>query len=117
MNELAYTKIGDYFIPDIKLSKQPAQPIGKYGRMRKAYLQEHRPILWNRLILTEQLYPHLLETEQAARKRLELLIPQFAKEAGATEELKAADPMKWVGMMNTCKARAEEIIQEELIFA
>jgi hypothetical protein len=85
--------------------------------MRKAYLKEHRPILWNSLILSEKLYPHLLEIEKAAQSRLELMMPELAKAAGATEALKASDPMKWVGLMNTCKAQAEEIILNELVFS
>ena len=84
--------------------------------MRRDFLKKHRPILWNRLILSEKLYPHLLETEQTAQSRLEQMMPELAKAAGATEALKASDPMKWVGLMNNCKAQAEETILEELIF-
>ena len=93
------------------------QPLGKYGRMRQKYLKEHRPILWNQMILEETLFPHLLEIEQAAQSRLEQMMPELAAEAGATEALKASDPMKWVGLMNTCKAQAEEVILAELIYA
>ena len=63
---------------------------GKYGRMRKAYLKEHRPLIYNQLLLTEKLYPHLLEIDETANSRLEQMIPQLAESAGATEELKAA---------------------------
>ena len=91
------------------------KPLGKYGRMRKTYLKEHRPILYNQMLLSEKLYPHLLEIDETAQNRLEQMMPQLAKEAGATEELKASDPMKWVGLMNTCKAQAEEILMAELI--
>ena len=114
-NTLTYTKNGDYLIPDLKLSEQQSKPLGKYGRMRKAYLKEHRPILYNHLLMSEKLYPHLIEIDETAQTRLEQMMPQLAKEAGATEELKAADPMKWAGLMNTCKAQAEEILLEELI--
>ena len=116
MAELTYSRNGDYLIPDLSLN-ETEQPIGKYGRMRKAYLKEHRPILWNSLILSEKLYPHLLEIEQAAQSRLELMMPKLAKAAGATESLKASDPMKWVGLMNNCKAQAEETILAELIYS
>lgn len=115
MSELTYTRSGDYLIPDLSLS-ETEQSIGKYGRMRKAYLKEHRPVLWNRLILSEKLYPHLLEIEQAAQSRLELMMPELMKTAGITESLKASDPMKWTGLMNNCKAQAEEIILNELIY-
>ena len=117
MSELIYAKNGDYLIPGLRLSEQGAQPLGKYGRMRKNYLKEHRPVLWNSLLLTEKLYPHLREIDEAANRRLELMMPGLMKSAGVTEELKASDPMKWVGLMNTLKAQAEETILAELVFS
>ena len=114
-NPMNYIQNGDYLIPDLKLSEQPEKPLGKYGRMRKAYLKEHRPILYNQLLMSEKLYPHLLEIDETAQIRLEQLMPQLAAAAGATEQLKANDPMRWVGLMNTCKAQAEEILMAELI--
>ena len=112
---IEYKPCGDYFIPDLKLRETP--PIGKYGRMRKQYLKEHRPILYNRMLLSETLFSHLCEIDETAERRLDALIPALAKDAGATEALKAADPLRWVGLMNTCKAQAEEVILHELIFA
>ena len=114
-NNLTYIQNGDYLIPDLSLSEQPEKPLGKYGRMRKAYLKEHRPILYNQLLMSEKLYPHLREIDETAQSRLEQMMPQLAKDAGATEQLKASDPMRWVGLMNTCKAQAEEILMAELI--
>ena len=93
-NPMTYIQNGDYLIPDLKLSQQPEKPLGKYGRMRKTYLKEHRPILYNQMLLSEKLYPHLIEIDETAQNRLEQMMPQLAKEAGATEELKASDPMK-----------------------
>ena len=117
MNELTYTRSGDYWIPDLSLSQQETQPLGKYGRMRKKYLQEHRPVLWNSLILSEKLYPHLREIDETANRRLERMMPELMQSAGVTEALKASDPMKWVGLMNNLKAQAEEVILTELIYA
>ena len=117
MNELTYTRSGDYWIPNLSLSQQETQPLGKYGRMRKAYLQEHRPVLWNSLILSEKLYPHLREIDETANRRLEQLMPELMRRSGVTEELKAADQMKWVGLMNNFRAAAEEQILQELIYA
>lgn len=116
MNELTYTRCGDYYIPDLKLSEQPEAPIGKYGRMRRRYLKEHRPGLYTSLILSEKLYLHLLETDRAAQERMDVMLPHMMEAAGVTEDLKARDPMKWVGLMNTLKAQVEEIILDELIF-
>lgn len=93
--------------PQPKLSETPEAILGKYGRMRKKYLQENRPGLYSRL----------LESEQAARNRLEQMLLALAQEADATGSLKPSDPMKWVGLMNTCKAQAEEIILSELIYS
>ena len=118
MTELTYTKNGDYRIPNLKLSEEPeSTPLGKYGMLRKTYLQEHRPILWNQMILSETLFPHLREIDEAANRRLEQMMPELMKSAGVTEALKAADPLKWAGLMNTCKAQAEEVILAELIYA
>ena len=114
-NPMNYIQNGDYQIPDLKLSEQPEKPLGKYGRMRKAYLKEHRPILYNQLLMSEKLYPHLREIDETANIRLEQMMSQLAKDVGATEALKARDPMAWVGLMNTCKAQAEEILLAELI--
>ena len=116
MEELTYTKNGDYLIPDLSLTEQQETPLGKYGRMRKTYLKEHRPILWNRMILSETLYPHLREIDETANRRLERMMPELMKLNGVTEGLKAKDPMKWVGLMNNLKAQAEETILAELVF-
>ncbi|MDY4508452.1 MAG: TnpV protein [Candidatus Faecousia sp.] len=116
MNELTYTRSGDYWIPDLSLSQQETQPLGKYGRMRKKYLQEHRPVLWNSLILSEKLYPHLREIDETANSRLEQMMPGLMQSAGVTEALKASNPLKWVGLMNSLKAQAEEVILTELIY-
>ena len=116
-NNLTYTQVGDYLIPNLALPEQPDRDLGKYGRMRRTYLKEYRPGLFNRLTLRGTLFRHLLEIEDAANSRMEQMMPELAKAAGATEQLKASDPMKWVGLMNNCKAQAEEIILAELIYS
>ena len=116
MEKLTYSRSGDYCIPNLVLTNQPDKPIGKYGRMRKQYLKEHRPTLYSALILSERLYPHLLEIDETANHRLETMMPKLMKSAGVTERLKASNPMRWVGLMNTLKAQAEEIILSELIY-
>lgn len=117
MEKSEYLKNGDYLIPNLTLSEQPETPLGKYGRMRKQYLREHRPALYSSLLLSEKLYPHLLATDQVANERLEQLLPPMIKAAGITEQLKATDQMRWVGLMNTVKAQVEEIIFVELIYS
>ena len=85
--------------------------------MRQRYLKEHRSSLYSSLILSEKLYPHLLEIDLTARERIEAMLPRMMEAAGVTEELKARDPMRWVGLMNTLKAQVEETIFQEIIFA
>ena len=117
-NNLTYKTSGEFQVPDLSLRENPqSQPLGKYGRMRQTYLREHRPVLWNSLLLSEKLYPHLREIDEAANNRLEQMMPELMKSAGVTEALKASDPLKWVGLMNTLKAQAEEAILAELVFS
>ena len=114
MTEITYTTVNGVQLPNLSLPE--SQPLGKYGRLRQKYLREHRPVLWNSLLLTGRLYEHLSEIEETAQARIDLMLPKLAAEAGATEELKAADPLKWTGLMNACKAQAEEVVLDELIY-
>ena len=116
-SKLNYTRTGDYLIPNLALSETETKPLGKFGRMRKKYLQEQRPILWNSMILSEKLYPHLREIDETANRRLEQLMSELMKRSGVTEQLKEKEPMKWVGLMNNLKAQAEETILSELIYS
>ena len=116
-NELTYTQNGDYMIPDIQLSEQPMKSLGRYGRMRREYLKKHRPILWNQMILSEKLYPHLYEIEETANRRMEQMMEELTKKEGVTEEMKSENPMQWVQTMNRLHAEAEETILTELIYS
>ena len=116
--ELTYTKVGDYYIPDLILDEDPATEkfYGKYGDLRRTYLREHKPKLWMVLVNTGRADDHLTSIEREAEQRMDTLLPQMMKAAGVTEELKARDQMAWVGLMNNCKARVEEIILADLIY-
>ena len=103
MNRFTYHRVGAYWIPELKLTEQSLHPIGKYGRMRRRYLKECRPMLYSHLILTERLHPHLAKNDDAANRRIELLMTKLARDASATERLKASDPMAWVRRMNALK--------------
>lgn len=115
--KLAYIKNGDYLIPNIALSEQATKPLGKYGRLRRTYLQEHRQAIFNHLVLSEKLFPHLNEVDKQAQHLLDTMIPPIMKAAGITEQLKATDQMNWVGLMNSIKAQVEEVIFAELIYS
>lgn len=113
-NNLTYTLCGDYYIPNISLSNTETKHLGKYGQMRKAYLKEHRPVLWNSMILSETLYPHLCEIDETAHRRLDQLMAELLRANPAPD--KAAQQIAWVQHMNMLKAQAEEIIFAELIY-
>lgn len=115
-NGIHYTLHGDYYFPDLELPGVPPQAIGHYGRMRLNYLQEHRPGLYTRLILSGTLYEHLAEIDQTSRWQMEQIISQMALTEGVDEILKAKDQMVWVGRMNNIRQCAEEIILAELIY-
>ena len=114
MKQITYTRCGDYNIPNLTLSETETKPLGKYGRMRRKYLQEHRPVLWNSMILSEKLYPHLREIDETANRRMEQLMSELLASAPAPD--KETQQMAWVQHMNALKAQAEEIILTELIF-
>ena len=115
-NGLWYELIGDYYIPVLTLSSEEQRPIGKWGRMHRDYLKEYRPIMFNDLILSGQLWTYLADMNEQAQERLSLIVEQMKATEGVTEEMKAADQMAWVSAMNSIRNRAEEIILREMIY-
>ena len=115
-NGLWYELIGDYYIPVLTLSSEEQRPIGKWGRMHRDYLKEHRPILFNDLIMSGQLWTSLADLNEQAQERLSVIVDQMKEAEGVTEDLKAADQMAWVGAMSSIRNRAEEIIRREMIY-
>lgn len=115
--ELTYTQCGDYLIPNLVLSDTREYHIGKYGRMRRAYLKDHHPALYSTLLLTEKLFSHLAEIDAACKNRLEIIEAEMMCREGVTEALKAADQMGWVRRRNSIHSRAEEIVLHELVYA
>ena len=116
-NGLWYELIGDYYIPVLTLSSEEQRPIGKWGRMYRDYLKEHRPILFNDLVLSGQLWTYLADLNEQEQERLFLIVEQMKASEGVTEELKAADQMGWVEAMNSIRNRAEEIVLHEMIYS
>lgn len=112
---IEYIRCGDYYIPDLTLPVEN-RPIGKWGRMHRDYLKEHRPIVYDELILSCKLWTYLADLNQQAQERLETIISQMTVAEGLTEELKSSNQLAWVQHMNSIRARAEEIIREELIY-
>ena len=111
---VTYSTVGDYQLPNLTLS-QPQKPLGRYGRMRRNYLMEHRPVLYNSMLLTGKLHPHLLEVEQTAESQMQQTMEQLLKQNPAPD--KEQNQMAWVQHMNSLKAQAEELVLTELIYS
>ena len=116
MNEITYTKQGDYLIPDLTLPTEPELPLGRYALMHRDYLERHQRVTYLNLLTTGKLNEHLYQTEQAALQRLEILVKQLCREQEVTEELKEKAPMQWIGMVGNIRSQAEEMILTELIY-
>lgn len=114
--ELTYTKCGDYYIPDIALSDTSKYQIGRYGRMHECFLKEHHSGIYTRMLLSETLWKHLSEIDEACRERVDTLILAMTRAGGVTEALKASDQMEWVGRMNSIRYRAEEMMLHDLVY-
>lgn len=110
-------KGGDYLIPNLVLPDTGDNQIGKYGRMRRRYLKEHRRVLYTNLLTSGDLPRHLAEIDQACKERMEIIVSAMVKQEGVTEALKAADQMEWVRCKNSIRSRAEEIVLTELVYA
>ena len=113
-NGLDYTLHGDYYLPD--LSVEAGYHLGKYGMARMEYLKQQRPNLYNRLLLSGKLSDDLHQVDRQAQHLLNTILPQMAKEAGVTEQMKLTDQLRWVGMMNTMKQQVDEIIWTEIVY-
>ena len=111
-----YTQVGDYLFPDLITRDAEQIPIGKYGRIRKRYLKEHRPVLFSNLLLSGKLDQHLAEIDRSCVDRLELLTQQMAEREGVNEALKAADQFEWVRRMYSIRNCVEEIVLNELVY-
>ena len=111
-----YTQVGDFLLPNLYFESGEDYHIGKYGRMRKRYLQENRPILFSNLLLSGKLDQHLAEIDRACADQVNLITRQMADREGVTEALKAVDQFEWVRRMNSIQNRAEEIVLNELVY-
>ena len=111
---VTYSTIGDYQLPNLILN-QPRKPLGKYGRLRRTYLMQNRPVLYNTMLLNGSLYPHLMEVEQTAESQMQQTMEQLLKQTSAPD--KENRQMEWVQHMNSLKAQAEELVLTELIYS
>ena len=117
MSEITYSRQGDYLIPDLTLPTEPELPLGRYALMHRDYLEKHKRVTYLNLLTSGRLNEHLAEIDRTARQRVEQTVTAMAQAEGVTEELKAADPMKWVGLMNNLRNAAEGTVLAELIYS
>ena len=116
-NGITYRLAGDVYLPLIAVSDNPTKPLGKWGRMRRTYLKEHRSGTYTEMLLTGTLMQHLSEIEETVERRMEQLMESLKKQYHLTEQMKSENQMQWVQMMNNLRATAEEMIQTELIYS
>ena len=111
---VTYSTVGDYQLPNLTLPQQE-KALGKYGRLRRTYLKEQRPVLYHTMLLSGSLYPHLMEVEQTAESQMQQTMEQLLKQNPAPD--KERQQMAWVQHMNSLKAQAEELVLMELIYS
>lgn len=115
--KIEYTKMGDYYIPNLVAPRQMKNfKIGKYGLLRLRYLKENKNALYQSMLMKNKLQKHLMYIDKMANDRVNELINKLAEKENITEKLKATNQMEWVGKMNNIKNRAEEIIIDEIIY-
>jgi hypothetical protein len=114
---ISYKLIGDYYFPNLIVSDANPGTIGCFGRERLEYLKNNRRVLYINMLTSGKLNEHLIETDETANDRMELISKQIAEREGVTEKLKFDDVMLWVQKMNGIRNRATEMIRDELIFA
>ena len=115
-NKITYTQQGDYLLPDLKLPEQPKVEIGIFGKRHLRYLEHNRKILYTNLLTKGKLTAHLAEIDKLAEDMFFRLVKQIAEREGVTEQLKAKDQMQWVRKMNNIRNRAEEIVNNKIIY-
>ena len=113
--EITYSKRGDFYYPDLVLPPQPSGDIGRFGRMRKKFLKDHRPDTFALMLMENTLTQHLVDIDRQANKQIDLITSQLAQAEGVTEDLKARDQLGWIQAMNSCRATAEGMVIREIV--
>ena len=115
-NGIEYERRGEQYYPALKLDEQTSYEISKYGKLHLEFMKQHRRGTYTTLLTENRLNEHLHNIDEQAHEQLDLLTAQMTKRMGVTEKLKASDPMRWVQMMNSIKASAEEIVLKEVVY-
>ncbi len=114
--KITYTQQGDYLLPDLKLPEQPKVDIEIWGKRHLRYIKNHHPIRYTNLLTSCRLTAYLADIDEEANKMFDRLVKQLAKQEGVTEQLKADNQILWVARMNNIRNRAEEIVNNEIIY-
>ena len=114
--KITYTQQGNYLLPDLKLPEQPKVDIGIWGKRHLRYIKNHHPIRYTNLLTSCRLTAYLADIDEEANKMFDRLVKQLAKQEGVTEQLKADNQILWVARMNNIRNRAEEIVNNEIIY-
>lgn len=114
-NGIDYVLAGDYYIPELKLPEEK-RTIGHYGRLHREYLRQAKPMVFNELILSGQLWMYLADLNEQATERRNVMMKQLMEKEGVTEDLKKKDRYEWVRRMNGIRSRVDEIIIKEMIY-
>jgi len=114
-NGIRYILHGDYYLPDLRLEPE-TRPIGRWGRMHREYLKEHRPVVFNQLVLSGNLWTYLADINEQAQQRMNVLIKQMMVSEGVTEELKEKHFLQWVCKMSNIQSQVNEIINNNFIY-
>ena len=117
MTKITYRTENGYRLPNLLPPQEPEIHLGTYALLHRKFLKQHRRVTYTNLLTSGRLNQHLMEVEQTALSRMEQITSDMAKSLGVTEELKACDQMKWVGLMNNIRQSAEEVVLNELIYS
>ena len=112
---IEYQLIGACYYPCLMIEEPPT--LSKYGRMRARYLREHKKALYFNLLVSGKLNEHLVEIDTSAWDMAEYLTKEMAKRQGVTEQLKATDMIRWIGMMNNIRSCVDEIVLNDIVYS
>lgn len=115
--EITYRTQNGFHLPNLLMPQEPSVHLGKYAELRRQYLMKHRRVLYTNLKTSCRLAEHLAEIEQSAKTMVEQAVQKMAQAEGVTEQLKAADPLRWTGLMNNFRHSAEEMVLSDLIYS
>lgn len=114
-DKILYVRCGDYYIPNLTVPTK-VYSIGKYGRLHREFIKKNRPSFYSTKLMDGTLLEYLSGIDTTAKDMVDRLVKDIAEKSGITEELKATDQMKWVGLMNCFKHIAEEFVLSEIVY-